>query len=235
MSTRGIRWLTRMLRRGRARSVSHPLPTGRSLILRTCCSAKHSPRSLTTCQRLCQHGTTEVTPGVSAGVMLPRVIPPASSRLASWRSGSVKTLSEPTIDRCQEVSGFGTPLLLPQACQAHGGAQLQGDFASWRRATSRARCNQESASRLRRPRLPQEQDAAQAMDFRFPVAFLMLLDQGVSLGQRLEAVCRVAQVCRLPASQGPRVMTASACPSTLPPPSPPGGGWPLFALLWGGF
>jgi hypothetical protein len=32
------------------------------------------------------------------------------------------------------------------------------------------------------------------MDFRFPVAFVMLLQQGVGLGQRLEAVCRVAQV-----------------------------------------
>ena len=32
------------------------------------------------------------------------------------------------------------------------------------------------------------------MDFRFPVAFIMLLHQGVRLGQRLEAVRRVAQM-----------------------------------------
>jgi hypothetical protein len=38
------------------------------------------------------------------------------------------------------------------------------------------------------PRLPQEQDAPEASDFRFPPAVLPLLHQGVSLGQRLEAV-----------------------------------------------
>jgi hypothetical protein len=32
------------------------------------------------------------------------------------------------------------------------------------------------------------------MDFRLPPAFLLLLHQGVGLGQRLEAVFRVAQV-----------------------------------------
>jgi 5-methylcytosine-specific restriction endonuclease McrA len=49
---------------------------------------------------------------------------------------------------------------------------------------------------LRRSRLPQEQDTPQANDFRFPAAFLLLLHQGVGLGQRLEAVVRVAQVIR---------------------------------------
>src|SRR5215510_5676697 len=40
--------------------------------------------------------------------------------------GGVKALSEPAIDRCQEVAGFGAPaLLLPQACQAHCRPQLQ--------------------------------------------------------------------------------------------------------------
>src|SRR5215471_9691117 len=40
---------------------------------------------------------------------------------------SIKALREPAIDRCQEVSGFGAlALLLPQACQAHGGPQLPG-------------------------------------------------------------------------------------------------------------
>jgi hypothetical protein len=43
-------------------------------------------------------------------------------------------------------------------------------------------------------RLSQEQDASEAMDFRLPPAFLMLLYQGVGFGQRLEAVCRVPQV-----------------------------------------
>jgi hypothetical protein len=48
--------------------------------------------------------------------------------------------------------------------------------------------------RLRGPRLPQEQYASKARDFRFPVAFLMLLRQSTCLSQRLEAVCRVAHV-----------------------------------------
>ncbi|HEY7491535.1 MAG TPA: hypothetical protein VIH59_10565 [Candidatus Tectomicrobia bacterium] len=48
--------------------------------------------------------------------------------------------------------------------------------------------------RLRRPRLPQEQGAPEAMDFRFPLAFLMSLHQGMGLGQNLETVFRVAQV-----------------------------------------
>jgi hypothetical protein len=38
---------------------------------------------------------------------------------------------------------------------------------------------------LRCPRLPQEQDTPEAMDFRFPQAFLMLLYQGMGLSQCL--------------------------------------------------
>ena len=75
-------------------------------------------------------------------------------------------------------------------------ARSSSDFASWRRATSRARRHQASASCLRRHRLPQEQDAPETMDFRFPPALLMLLHQGMGLDQRLEAVFRVAQVGR---------------------------------------
>jgi hypothetical protein len=48
--------------------------------------------------------------------------------------------------------------------------------------------------RLRRPQLPQEQDAPQATDLRFPPAFLMLLYQRIGFGQGLEALCRVAPV-----------------------------------------
>jgi hypothetical protein len=41
--------------------------------------------------------------------------------------GSVKALREPAVDRCQELVGLGAlTLLLPQATQAHGGAQLPG-------------------------------------------------------------------------------------------------------------
>ena len=40
--------------------------------------------------------------------------------------GRVKALGEPAIDRCQEFMGFrALALLLPQAAQTHGGAQLQ--------------------------------------------------------------------------------------------------------------
>src|SRR5215510_711353 len=47
-------------------------------------------------------------------------------RLRLLDVSGVKALREPAIDRGQEVVGFGTPtLLLPQVCQAHGGAQLQ--------------------------------------------------------------------------------------------------------------
>ena len=86
-------------------------------------------------------------------------------------------------------------LLLPQAREAHGSAQLQrfrllaaGDVQGPLEAGFRLL--------LRRPRLPQEQDAPEARDFRFPPAVLMLLHQGVGLSQRLEAIFRVAQVGR---------------------------------------
>ena len=89
--------------------------------------------------------------------------------------------------------GFGPlALLLPETAQAHGGAQLQRFRLL---AAGDVQGPLQPGFRLRRrcPRLPQEQDAPQATDFCFPVAFLMLLHQGVRLGQRLEAVCRVAQ------------------------------------------
>src|SRR6266446_406580 len=38
----------------------------------------------------------------------------------------VKPLGEPAVDRCEQVVGFGAlALLLPEARQAHSGAQLQ--------------------------------------------------------------------------------------------------------------
>jgi hypothetical protein len=45
--------------------------------------------------------------------------------------------------------------------------------------------------RLRCLRLPQEQNAPEATDFCFPPAFLVLLYQGMGLGQRLKAVFQV--------------------------------------------
>ena len=47
---------------------------------------------------------------------------------------------------------------------------------------------------LLRHRLPQEQDTPEAIDFRFPLTFLMLLHQGSGVSQRLEAIFYVAQV-----------------------------------------
>src|SRR5262245_4526395 len=90
--------------------------------------------------------------------------------------------------------GFGMlALSLPESAEAHGGAQLQRFRLL---ATGDIQGPPQPGFRLRlwRPRLPQEQDTPQATDFRFPVPFLMLLYQGVGLGQRLEAVFRVAQV-----------------------------------------
>src|SRR5262245_42933604 len=68
----------------------------------------------------------------------------------------------------------------------------------------------------RRPWLPQEQDAPQATDLRFPPAFLMLLHQSVGLGQRLEAIVRVAQVVTDFCQQGVKVWDAQYYPGSLP-------------------
>ena len=98
------------------------------------------------------------------------------------------------VDRCQQVVGFlSLALLLPQPAQAHRGPQLQG-FRLLAAGDVQGPLQPGFRLRLRRPRLPQEQDAPQATDFRFPAAFLMLLHQGVGLGQRLETVFRVAQM-----------------------------------------
>ena len=86
--------------------------------------------------------------------------------------------------------------------------------------------------RLRRPRLPQEQDAPEAVDFRFPVAFLMLLHQGMGLGERLKAVVRVAQVVTDVRQQGTKILDIQRSPG-----GPPGGDpladlcHPLLALV----
>src|SRR5437899_845092 len=81
---------------------------------------------------------------------------------------SVKTLGEPAIDRCEQVVGRGAlALLLPQAGQAHGGAQLQGFRLL---AAGDLQGALEAGFRLLWlwHRLPQEQDAPQATDLRFP-------------------------------------------------------------------
>jgi hypothetical protein len=62
------------------------------------------------------------------------------------------------------------------------------------------------------------------MDFRFPEAFLVLLHQGVGLGQRLEAVCRVPQAGRDVRQQGAHVGDSQRCPGG------PHGGEPLAEL-----
>jgi len=48
-------------------------------------------------------------------------------RLGLLEVGRVKTLGEPAVDRRQELAGLGPfALSLPQPCQAHCSAQLQG-------------------------------------------------------------------------------------------------------------
>src|SRR5262245_28555968 len=47
-------------------------------------------------------------------------------RLGLLEVSRVKALGEPAIDRCQQLVGLGAlALMLPQASEAHGGAQLQ--------------------------------------------------------------------------------------------------------------
>ena len=67
-------------------------------------------------------------------------------RLGLLQVGRVKALGEPTIDRCQQVQASAR---LPCCCHRRlrlMAARNSSDFASWRRATSRARRNQVSAS-----------------------------------------------------------------------------------------
>jgi hypothetical protein len=108
--------------------------------------------------------------------------------------GSVKTLGKPRVDVSQQVVRLlPFPLLVPKPTQTHSSPQLQGFRLL---AAGDVQSPLEPGFRLRRRclRLPQEQDAPEATNFRFPPAFVMLLHQGVGLGQRLEALFRVAQV-----------------------------------------
>jgi hypothetical protein len=130
------------------------------------------------------------------------VYPPGLSRqllqepLRLLEVGRVKALGEPAIDRCQQRVGFGVlALLLPQSRQAHGGPQFQR-FRLLAAGHVQGTLQPGFRLRLRYSRLPQEHDAPQAMDFRLPPAFLMLLHQGVGLGQRLEPP-HALPMCRL--------------------------------------
>src|SRR5215831_2288167 len=115
-------------------------------------------------------------------------------RLGLLQVSGVEALGEPAIDRGQQLAGLGTlALLLPEATQAHGGPQLER-FGLLAAGDVQSPLQPDFRLRRRGPRLPQEHDAAQATHFRFPEAFLVLLHQGVGLGQRLEAVFHVAQV-----------------------------------------
>ena len=68
-----------------------------------------------------------------------------------------------------------------------GGSQLQG-FGLLAPGDVQGALQPGFRLRQRRPPLPQEQDAPEAIDFRFPPAFVMLLHERVGLRQRLEAV-----------------------------------------------
>jgi hypothetical protein len=128
---------------------------------------------------------------VSAGVALRQGL---QQRLCVLQVGGVKALGKPTVDRRKQFVCLGPlALLLPEASEAHGGPQLQrlGLLAA---GQGEGPLQPGFRLRLRRPHLSQQQDAPEARDFGFPPAFLMPLHQGVGLGQRLEAVCRVPQV-----------------------------------------
>jgi hypothetical protein len=132
--------------------------------------------------------------------------------LASTRSGGFKAFGEPVIDRPQQPTGFvSLALLLPQPTETYGGPQLQR-FGLLVTGDVQGALQPGFRLRLRRPRLPQEQDAPEAMDFRLPPAFLLLLYQGVGLGQCLEAVFYMAQVGRDLCQQGAKVWDEQRCP-----------------------
>ena len=90
--------------------------------------------------------------------------------------------------------GLGTlGLLLPQPGEASSGPQLQR-FCLLTAGDVQGLLQPGFRLLLLCRRLPQEQDAPKAMDFRCPPAFLLLLYQGVGLGECLEAVFCVAQM-----------------------------------------
>ena len=139
-------------------------------------------------------------------------------RLGLLQVGGVKALGEPAVDWASSARASALlALLLPEATEAHGGPQLQR-FRLLAVGDVQGPLQPGFCLRLRCPRLPQEQDAPEAIDFRFPVAFLMLLYQGVGFGQRLEAVFRVAQVVTDVRQHGAQVWDVQRCPS-----GPPGG------------
>ena len=128
--------------------------------------------------------------------MIAILAPLLQQRLSLLDVSRVESLSEPVVDRRQQLIGFSAlVLMLPQARQAHGSAQLQG-LGLLKAGDVQGPLQPGFCLRLRCPRLPQEQDTPEAMDFCFPPAFLMLLHQGVGLGQRLEAVFRVTKAVR---------------------------------------
>src|SRR5262245_6549383 len=108
--------------------------------------------------------------GVSTGVALCQRV---QQGLRFLQVEGVKALGEPAVDRRQQLVGFRTPvLLLPQARQAHSGAQFQGLGLL---AAGDLQGALEAGFRLLWlwHRLPQEQDAPLATDLRFPPAFLL--------------------------------------------------------------
>ena len=123
--------------------------------------------------------------------------PPAPS---PCRSAVSSSLREPAVDRRQQRVGLGAlALLLPEATEAHGGPELQR-FASWRRATSRARCNQVSASAgcgtgCRRSTTPRRRQTSASQQRS------SCCSTRVGLGQRLEAVVRGPCGQRCPPAQ----------------------------------
>src|SRR5215510_9508740 len=95
-------------------------------------------------------------------------------RLGLLEISGVKALREPAVDRRQQRPRFvPLALLLPQAAEAHSSAQLQG-FGLLAVGDVESPLEAGFCLRLWRPWLPQEQDALEAMDFRFPPAFVML-------------------------------------------------------------
>ena len=140
--------------------------------------------------------------GVSIGVALRQRV---QQCLRLLQVSGVKPLGEPAVDRGQQLIGFDTlAVVLPEATEAHGGPQLQR-FGFLAAGDVQGALQPGFRLRLRCPRLPQEQDATETMNFRFPPAFVMLLYERVGLGQCLEAIFYMAQVGSNVRQQGAQV------------------------------
>jgi hypothetical protein len=141
--------------------------------------------------------------------------------------GGVKPLGEPVVDRCQQLTGFGTlALLLLQARETHGRPQLQG-FGLL--AAGNIEGLVETGLRFS-PRLPaaiclmpcaclfQQQFSLEPIQLRLPVALPTVVDHGQRLGHQGKPLFGLPHSPVCLGQQGKQKRPSQLCPR-----SPPGG------------